>query len=83
MFAVFNAAFIPVVYFFYPETALKPLETIDNIFTSPDKNKIGSGIDILDREADRERHNPPPQEIISGSEEKSSQVSVEPASRKA
>jgi len=49
MFAVFNAAFIPAVYFFYPETALKPLESIDTIFQSPDKNKIGTGIDVLDR----------------------------------
>ncbi|GJJ15991.1 hypothetical protein Clacol_010270 [Clathrus columnatus] len=49
MFAVFNAAFIPAVYFFYPETALKPLESIDMIFSSPDKNKIGTGEDLLSR----------------------------------
>jgi len=49
MFAVFNAAFIPAVYFFYPETALKPLESIDTIFSSPDKNKIGTGEDVLSR----------------------------------
>lgn len=49
MFAVFNAAFIPAVYFFYPETALKPLESIDMIFSSPDKNKIGTGEDALSR----------------------------------
>jgi len=72
VFAVINAAFIPVVYFFYPETALKvssvqfhqplsrflvltlnnaiqPLESIDTIFSSPDKNKIGTGEDALSR----------------------------------
>jgi len=52
MFAVFNAAFIPTVYFFYPETALKPLESIDGIFQSPDKNKIGTGIDVIDQGVD-------------------------------
>ncbi|KIJ32004.1 hypothetical protein M422DRAFT_185129 [Sphaerobolus stellatus SS14] len=49
MFAIFNASFIPVVYFFYPETALKPLESIDTIFSSPDKNEIGTGEDVLSR----------------------------------
>jgi hypothetical protein len=48
VFAIFNAAFVPTVYFFYPETALKPLESIDRIFRSPDKNKIGTGRDLLD-----------------------------------
>ncbi|KAF8588744.1 general substrate transporter [Ramaria rubella] len=55
MFAIFNAAFIPTVYFFYPETALKPLESIDTIFSSPDKNKIGTGEDVLSRSVGRTR----------------------------
>ncbi|KAF8518116.1 hypothetical protein BU17DRAFT_66556 [Hysterangium stoloniferum] len=50
MFAVFNAAFVPAVYFFYPETALKPLESINSIFASPDKNKIGTGEDVLSKQ---------------------------------
>lgn len=32
IFAVINAAIFPVVYFFYPETAYRSLEEIDNIF---------------------------------------------------
>jgi len=70
MFAIFNAAFIPAVYFFYPETALKPLESIDTIFQSPDKNKIGSGLDVLDRKPDGEKFgsSSPSEERISGSE---------------
>ncbi|KAF8507657.1 general substrate transporter [Gautieria morchelliformis] len=50
MFAIFNASFIPMVYFFYPETALKPLESIDTIFSSPDKYKIGTGEDVFSRD---------------------------------
>ncbi|KAF8497322.1 general substrate transporter [Gautieria morchelliformis] len=46
MFAVFNASFAPVVYLFYPETALKSLESIDRIFSSPDKNRFGTGEDL-------------------------------------
>jgi hypothetical protein len=30
---------------------LQPLESIDTIFQSPDKNKIGTGLDVLDRRA--------------------------------
>lgn len=32
IFAVINAFIVPVVYFFYPETAYRSLEEIDNIF---------------------------------------------------
>ena len=32
VFAIFNASFIPVIYFFYPETAGRSLEEIDVIF---------------------------------------------------
>ena len=32
VFAIFNASFIPVIYFFYPETAGRSLEEIDVVF---------------------------------------------------
>lgn len=32
MFTVFNAAFMPVIYFFYPETANRSLEDIDEYY---------------------------------------------------
>ncbi|KAF5022477.1 hypothetical protein F66182_5449 [Fusarium sp. NRRL 66182] len=32
-FAIFNAAFLPLIYFFYPETRLLSLEQIDKLFT--------------------------------------------------
>jgi hypothetical protein len=32
-FAVFNAAFIPIIYYFYPETQDLSLEQIDKLFT--------------------------------------------------
>lgn len=28
---------------------MQPLESIDKIFQSPDKNKIGTGIDLIDQ----------------------------------
>lgn len=36
-FAVFNALFIPLIYFFYPETKNLTLEQIDKLFTG---NKV-------------------------------------------
>ncbi|ENH75036.1 Sugar transporter STL1 [Fusarium oxysporum f. sp. cubense race 1] len=34
-FGVFNAFFVPLIYFFYPETRLLSLEQIDKLFTGP------------------------------------------------
>ncbi|KAI0200690.1 general substrate transporter [Astrocystis sublimbata] len=39
-FAVLNATFIPVIYFFYPETARRSLEEIDIIFAKGNVEKI-------------------------------------------
>ncbi|UZP39538.1 hypothetical protein NXS19_007354 [Fusarium pseudograminearum] len=34
-FCIFNACFVPLIYFFYPETRLLSLEQIDKLFTGP------------------------------------------------
>ncbi|RKL24607.1 hypothetical protein BFJ68_g607 [Fusarium oxysporum] len=34
-FCIFNAFFVPLIYFFYPETRLLSLEQIDKLFTGP------------------------------------------------
>ncbi|KAK5631789.1 hypothetical protein RRF57_007503 [Xylaria bambusicola] len=39
-FAILNATFIPVIYFFYPETARRSLEEIDIIFAKGNVEKI-------------------------------------------
>ena len=45
MFAVFNLAFIPIVYFLYPETANRTLEDLDDYFykSSPHRTIIRIG----------------------------------------
>lgn len=40
MFAVFNAAIIPVVYFFFPEPKGRSLEELDVIFASAYVDKV-------------------------------------------
>ena len=45
-----NLAFVPLVYFCYPETANLTLEEIDYLFTNPDKDAVE-----LSRELHRER----------------------------
>ncbi|PPJ59199.1 hypothetical protein CBER1_03038 [Cercospora berteroae] len=50
-FAIFNACFLPLIYFFYPETRNLSLEQIDRLFTGPKvvlhiKDAIG-GADIV------------------------------------
>ena len=45
MFAVFNLAFIPIVYFLYPETTNRTLEDLDDYFdkSSPHRTVIRIG----------------------------------------
>ena len=40
---VFNASFVPIVYFFYPETANSTLEDMDRLFRE-DQSIVVSGI---------------------------------------
>ena len=40
VFAVFNVAFLPVVYFLYPETANRTLEDLDDYFDIDSPHKI-------------------------------------------
>lgn len=49
MFAIFNLAFIPVVYFLYPETANRTLEDLDHYFDQDSPH--GTIIRIGDRVA--------------------------------
>ncbi|RDI77902.1 hypothetical protein Vi05172_g12140 [Venturia inaequalis] len=42
IFAVINAFIVPVVYFFYPETAYRSLEEMDSIFKKTDRESGGS-----------------------------------------
>jgi hypothetical protein len=42
IFAVFNAAFIPVVYFLFPETAGFDLEAVDLLFMDKDTDPVKS-----------------------------------------
>lgn len=39
-FAILNATFLPIIYFFYPETAQRSLEEIDIIFAKGNVEKI-------------------------------------------
>jgi len=42
IFAVFNAAFVPLVYFFFPETAGFDLEAVDLFFMDKDTDPVVS-----------------------------------------
>jgi hypothetical protein len=46
IFAVINAFIFPVVYFFYPETAYRSLEEIDNIFRKS-KGGLAGWFDVV------------------------------------
>lgn len=58
-FAVVNASFIPIIYFFYPETARRSLEEIDLIFAKGYLEKISyvKAAEQLPRLNDREIEN--------------------------
>ena len=55
MFAVFNLAFIPVVYFLYPETANRTLEDLDDYFDKDSPHKI---IIRIDDKVAKQHHRP-------------------------
>lgn len=61
MFTVFNASFLPVMYFFYVETKGKSLEEIDLLFTKSHHATIGEA------KRDRVEH----KEFAESTEEKS------------
>lgn len=58
-FAVFNACFIPVIYFFYPETARLSLEQVDLLFTG-DKVLLHLPESMREREGVEVGHGVPP-----------------------
>lgn len=45
IFAVFNAAWIPVVYFFFPETKGMELEEVDKMFSKEDDLAAAAFVD--------------------------------------
>jgi hypothetical protein len=45
IFAVFNAAWIPVVYFFFPETKGMELEEVDKMFSNEDDLAAAAFVD--------------------------------------
>ncbi|RDW78452.1 hexose carrier protein [Coleophoma crateriformis] len=55
-FAIVNACFIPIIYFFYPETSRRSLEEIDLIFAKGYLEKISyvKAAELLPRLSDRE-----------------------------
>ncbi|GAB1201737.1 hypothetical protein APSETT445_000329 [Aspergillus pseudonomiae] len=52
-----NFAFVPLVYFCYPETAKLSLEEIDYLFTQPDKSAVKVSLE-LQKERKRHGHGP-------------------------
>ncbi|KAE8378424.1 general substrate transporter [Aspergillus bertholletiae] len=48
-----NFAFVPLVYFCYPETAKLSLEEIDYLFTNPDKSAVKLSLEL---QKERKRH---------------------------
>lgn len=46
IYAVFNACFVPVMYFFYPETKNLELEDVDRLFARGNARQILEAVDI-------------------------------------
>jgi sugar porter (SP) family MFS transporter len=44
IFMAFNAAFVPIIYFFYPETAGKTMEELDMLYAEPGRSIISLAI---------------------------------------
>ena len=60
IFMVTNFAFVPLVYFCYPETANLTLEEIDYLFVNPDKGAVKLSKEL----AKGRRHDPQRQSIV-------------------
>ncbi|PYH41941.1 putative MFS sugar transporter [Aspergillus saccharolyticus JOP 1030-1] len=56
-----NLAFVPLVYFCYPETANLTLEEIDYLFTNPKKSAVQASKELV---TERKRHRTAPTHVI-------------------
>ncbi|RAH66960.1 putative MFS sugar transporter [Aspergillus aculeatinus CBS 121060] len=56
-----NLAFVPLIYFCYPETANFTLEEIDYLFTNPDKSAVQASKELV---KEKKRHRTAPSHVV-------------------